>query len=142
MKLISNSFKEGEEIPIKYSCQSENINPPLAWTDVNNKTKSFALIVDDPDAPVGLWKHWLIKDISKNVRSIQENSTIGKEITNSFGKKTYGGPCPPNGRHRYFFKLYALDVESLPAENMDDLYWQVEEHKIDEAVLMGYYIKH
>jgi Raf kinase inhibitor-like YbhB/YbcL family protein len=142
MKLISSSFKEGEDIPIKYSCQSENINPPLAWSGVPNETKSFALIVDDPDAPVGLWKHWLIKDIPKNVRSIQENSTIGKEITNSFGKKNYGGPCPPNGKHRYFFKLYALDVDSLPAENMNDLYWQVEEHKIDEAILMGYYIKH
>jgi len=141
MKLKSTAFNQNDMIPAKFTCQGEDINPDLSWEDVPEGTKSFALIMDDPDAPMGTWIHWLVKDIPANVKEIEENSVPGKEVDNSFGRGNYGGPCPPSGVHRYFFKLYALNVESLEAENSDDLYKQVEQHKIEEAVLMGKYTK-
>ena len=142
MKLISNAFNEENRIiPMKYTCQGDNINPELSWGDVPEKTKSFALIVDDPDAPSGTWVHWLVKDMPADKREIKENSIPGKQVINSFGKSNYGGPCPPSGTHRYFFKLYALDVETLKAENRDDFYKEAEKHKIAKAALQGDYSK-
>ena len=141
MKLKSNDFNEGEMIPSKFTCQGEDINPQLAWDDVPEGIKSFALIIDDPDAPMGTWVHWLVKDIPADVREIKQNSVPGKQVVNDFGKESYGGPCPPSGTHRYFFKLYALDVESLDANNKGDFYSQVEEHAIAKAELMAKYEK-
>jgi len=141
MKLTSDDFKEGEMIPRKFTCQGEDINPHLKWEDVPEGTKSFALIVDDPDAPMGTWVHWLVKDIPPEVREIPQNSVPGKQVINDFGKEDYGGPCPPSGVHRYFFKLYALDVEKLEAENKEDFYREVEKHAIAKAELMGRYQK-
>lgn len=141
MKLTSNDFKQGDMIPRKFTCQGEDINPHLAWDDVPEGVKSFALIVDDPDAPMGTWVHWLVKDIPTDIREIKQNSIPGTQVENDFGKEDYGGPCPPSGVHRYFFKLYALDVESLDADNKDDFYEQVEEHSIAKAELMGKYKK-
>jgi len=141
MQLTSSAFKHKEMVPRKFTCQGEDVNPDLSWADVPEGTKSFALIMDDPDAPVGTWIHWLVKDIPSDITSIAENSVLGKEVSNSFGRPGWGGPCPPTGVHRYFFKLYALDVETLDADNSDDFYKQVEEHKIEEAVLMGNYEK-
>ena len=141
MRLTSTAFSHGSEIPRKYTCQGEDVNPPLQWSDVPPGTGSFALIVDDPDAPMGTWIHWLVKDIPVSATSIAEDSIPGVEIPNSFGKLGYGGPCPPSGRHRYFFKLYALDVPALPAVNARDFYNLVEKHKIAQAVLMGTYQK-
>jgi len=140
MKLTSNDFNEGEMIPAKFTCQGDDINPHLAIEDVPSGVKSFALIFDDPDAPGGLWKHWLVKDIPADVKEINQDSVPGKQIVNDFGKEGYGGPCPP-ALHRYFFKLYALDVETLDANDADELYKQVEEHTIAKAELMGKYEK-
>lgn len=141
MKLRSNDFKEGGMIPSRFTCQGENINPQLVWDDVPKGVKGFALIVDDPDAPAGIWVHWLVKNIPPDVREIRQDSIPGEQVVNDFGKEDYGGPCPPSGVHRYFFRLYALDIERLDAEDKDDFYEQAEEHAIAKAELMGKYIK-
>ena len=140
MNLKSNDFNEGEMIPSKFTCQGEDINPQLSWDDVPSDVKSFALIFDDPDAPGGVWVHWLVKDIPASLREIKQNSVPGIQIVNSFGKEGYGGPCPP-ALHRYFFRLYALDVETLEADSSEELYRQVEEHAIAKAELMGKFEK-
>jgi len=141
MKLRSTAFAEGESIPEKYTCQGENINPQLIIEDIPRNAKSLALIIDDPDAPAGTWVHWLVKDISANKNIIQENTIPGTQVANDFGKPDYGGPCPPSGTHRYFFKLYALDIDTFEANSKTEFYSKVDEHKIDEAVLMGKYSK-
>ncbi len=91
MRLVSSEFKEGENIPVRFTCQGENINPQLSWEAVPEGTKSFALIMDDPDAPVGTWVHWLVKDIPADARQIPEDSVPGKEVLNSAGNARYGG---------------------------------------------------
>ena len=115
MNLLSNDFNNGGSIPSKFTCDGKNISPHLSWSDVPAETKSFALVSDDPDAFGGGWIHWLVYDIPYDIREIEQNSlpTGAKEVENDFGKKPYGGPCPPSGTHRYFFKLYSLDVEHL-----------------------------
>lgn len=100
--------------------------------------------MDDPDARrvAGFtWIHWLVKDISSTTRKIGENTIPGTQVMNSFRKVGYGGPCPPDGEHRYFFRLYALDTDKLPASTSKDFYEQAEKHKIEEAVLMATYVK-
>lgn len=141
MKLTSNDFKEGDMIPREFTCQGDDFNPQLAWEDVPGGVKSFALIVDDPDAPMGTWVHWLVKDIPANVNEIKQNSIPGNQVENDFGKEGYGGPCPPTGVHRYFFKLYALDIEKLDANNKRDFYAEAEKHAIAKAELVGKYQK-
>ena len=109
--------------------------------DVPDETKSFALSVTDPDAPGGMWIHWLVYDIAKELRKIEKNSLPAgaKEAGNDFGKKPYGGPCPPSGTHRYFFTIYALDVEHLEGVNKRNFLDKVEKHTIEKAVIMGLY---
>jgi len=141
MKLISNAFNNGDFIPKKYTCQGSNINPQLTWSDIPKNTKSFALIIDDPDAPAGTWTHWIVKDIPSDKTEIKENSIPGKEIVNLFNKEHYGGPCPPSGIHRYFFKLYALDIEIINANNKAEFDKEIAKHKLAEAVLIGKYAK-
>ncbi|MDO8481240.1 MAG: YbhB/YbcL family Raf kinase inhibitor-like protein [Nanoarchaeota archaeon] len=144
MELTSQAFERNGKIPSRYTCQGNNTNPPLEWAEVPEGTKSFALIIDDPDAvPVAgfTWIHWLVKDIPASTLKIYENSVLGTQLKNSFGREAYGGPCPPDGKHRYFFKLYALDVEKLQASTSKEVYEQVEAHKIEKAVLMGTYVK-
>ncbi len=115
-QISSSVFKNGEMIPRKYCCDGINISPPLNWNDPPANTKSFALINDDPDAPVGDWVHWIIYNIPKETREFKEDASSKKllpngslEGKNDWGKNSYSGPCPPSGTHRYFFKLYALD---------------------------------
>ena len=141
MKLKSDNFEHEGTIPSEFTCDGEDISPHLKWEEVPEDTKSFALIMDDPDAPLGAWVHWLVCNIPKEAREIPKNSVPEKavQVKNSFRKKEYGGPCPPFGTHRYFFKLYALDVEKLKATNKRKLYKEIEKHKIAEAVLMGRY---
>lgn len=113
MKLISSAFTHNGNIPAKYTCDGADVSPPLAWTEVPDGVKSFVLIQDDPDAvPVAgyVWDHWILYNIPANVRAIPENTSVGTEVMTSFGTAKYGGPCPPNGEHKYFFKLYALDT--------------------------------
>ena len=142
MELYSPAFNNEEFIPKKYSCKGEDVSPELSWENVPEGTKSFALSVKDPDAPIGTFVHWLVYDIDKDLRKIEENAVPGKQVENNFGKEDYGGPCPPSGVHRYYFRLHALDVEELGSINsMDEFDQKVEEHTIAKAELMGKFQK-
>jgi len=142
MELYSPAFNKEEFIPKKYSCKGEDVSPEISWENVPEGTKSFALSVKDPDAPIGTFVHWLVYDIDKDLRKIEENSVPGKQVENNFGKENFGGPCPPSGVHRYYFRLYALDVESLGSiSSMDEFDKKVEEHTIAKAELMGKFQK-
>jgi Raf kinase inhibitor-like YbhB/YbcL family protein len=110
LTITSSVFKNKGVIPAKYTCDGEDVNPPLSVEGVPEETESLILIVDDPDAPMGTWDHWVVWDIPPN-KKIEENSVPGTEGLNDFGKHSYGGPCPPSGTHRYFFKVYALDTK-------------------------------
>lgn len=113
--LTSTAFAEGQAIPSEYSCDGADRPPPLAWSEPPQGTRSFALIVDDPDAPGGIFRHWGIYDIPESMRNLPAGASWMPQAQNDFGKTSYGGPCPPKGRgsHRYRFKLLALDVERL-----------------------------
>lgn len=148
MEIKSPAFKEGELIPSKYTCDGPDISPPLEWSDAPAGTRSFALISDDPDAPVGTWVHWVIFNIPANVNKLDEDvpkkdvlSNGARQGRNDFGRIGYGGPCPPGGTHRYYFKLYALDKElDLKAGSTKrDLLKAMEGHVLAEAYLMGKY---
>lgn len=112
MKIISSEFKNNEKIPSNYTCEGEDVNPPLEFVDVPEDAKSLALIVDDPDAPGKTWVHWVVFNIPPETGEIDEDTVPDDAILGrtDFGNKSYGGPCPPSGTHRYFFKLYALDA--------------------------------
>ena len=139
-KLTTTSFENEGMIPKKYTPHGEDYNPQLSWTGAPEETKSFALINDDPDAPVGLWTHWLVKNIPATTTSIKENSVPGVEVTNSWGIKKYKGPKPPSGTHRYYFKLYACNVEKMKATTLEQFYKEIEKVKIgDPAIIMGKY---
>ncbi|UCE36241.1 MAG: YbhB/YbcL family Raf kinase inhibitor-like protein [Thermoplasmata archaeon] len=141
MKLKSNDFEEGAMIPSLFTCDDRDVSPHLVWEDVPEGTKSFALIVDDPDAPMGTWVHWLMCNIPPEIKEIPRATvpTGALQVKNDFGRVNYGGPCPPSGVHRYFFKLYALNIGALEGVNEKNIYQKVQEHKIAEAVLMGKY---
>jgi Raf kinase inhibitor-like YbhB/YbcL family protein len=112
MKITSSAFPEGGNIPSKFTCDGSDTSPPLQITGVPSEAKSLVLIVDDPDAPGGLFTHWLVWNIAPQTNSIAEGATPkGVQGTNDFGKSGYGGPCPPPGTHRYSFKVFALDRE-------------------------------
>jgi len=145
MTVTSLVFKQNEMIPKQYSCDGENINPPLTIVNVPDNVKSLVLIVDDPDAPSGVWTHWLVWNIDPKTTDIKENSApanaeVGK---NDFGKLEYGGPCPPAGTHRYFFKVYALDtvLNLSQGANRSQLDQIMKGHIIDKGELMGKYSK-
>ena len=151
-ELTSAAFGQGEPIPLKYSCEGEDVSPPLAWGDPPAETQSLALILDDPDAPGGTWDHWILFNISPDLRELQENLPVtGKNQdpeaifvgNNSWGRPDYGGPCPPSGTHRYFFKLYALDttINLLPGATKGELLNSMEGHILAEDELMGTYTK-
>ncbi len=141
MRLYSNDFEHGGMIPRLFTCDDQDISPHLAWDEVPEGTKSFALIVDDPDAPSGTWVHWLVGNIPSDVHEIPRNSVPkgSTQVKNDFGKVEYGGPCPPGGIHRYFFKLYALDSMFLKGLHERNFYEIVEKHKIEMVLLMGKY---
>ena len=113
MKLTSPAFISYNHIPSRYTCDGEDFSPPLVIEDIPEKTRSLALIADDPDAPNGTWVHWLAWNMDPRLSGIPENSVPNGTVEGitSFGKPGWGGPCPPSGVHRYFFKLYALDTE-------------------------------
>jgi Raf kinase inhibitor-like YbhB/YbcL family protein len=141
MKLKSKDFVDNNRIPAEFTCDGRNISPQLSWEDIPQGTKSFALSVTDPDAPGGTWIHWLVYDIYKELR---ENERGGlpegaKEVVNDFGRKSYGGPCPPSGTHRYAFTVYALDTEHLEGLNKRNFFDIVEKHAIEKAVIKGLY---
>ncbi len=145
LELTSDAFANGQSIPVKYSCNGKNISPALAWNEPPAGTQSFALIVDDPDAPMGTWVHWVLFNIPASTRSLSENidtSTIsvGK---NSSGNLRYDGPCPPSGTHRYFFKLYALDsaLSLSPGATKEQLLKETQGHILVQGELMGTFSK-
>lgn len=143
MTISSPAFRENTRIPSKYTCDGENISPPLSIGSVPEGTKSLVLINDDPDAPVGLWVHWLLWNVDPGTTEIAQNSvpTGASEGTTSWGRTGYGGPCPPSGEHRYFFKLYALDtrLELPPSTDKKRLEAAMEGHVLDSAELIGLY---
>lgn len=145
MKITSIDFENNGFIPKKYTCQGKDINPPLVFVDVPKEAKSLALIVDDPDAPMGTWTHWTIWNIKPDVRGIIENSIPESAVTgmNSSGRNGYQGPCPPSGTHRYFFKLYALDkdIDLKPSASKADLEKAISDHIIGYGELVGVYKK-
>ncbi|MCW3975449.1 MAG: YbhB/YbcL family Raf kinase inhibitor-like protein [Candidatus Bathyarchaeota archaeon] len=110
LKIISSAFKNNERIPSKYTCDGIDVNPPLKFQNIPNGTKSLALIIDDPDAPMGTWVHWIVWNVNPT-EEIDEDTVPGVEGINDFNKTSYGGPCPPSGIHRYFFKIYALKTK-------------------------------
>jgi Raf kinase inhibitor-like YbhB/YbcL family protein len=140
MKLMSKDFADNDSIPSECTCDGKNVSPHLAWENVPDETKSFALSATDPDA-IGGWNHWLLYDIPINMKEIEKNRkpAIALEVENDFGKKTYGGPCPPSGTHRYVFTVYALDVEHLEGVNKRNFFDRIEEHTIEKAVIRGLY---
>ena len=144
MKLISSVFNHGNSIPSRYTCDGEDISPPLSIEEVPENTKTFALIMDDPDAPMGIWDHWILFNIPSSIQKINEaEKPQGLEGKNSWGRTGYGGPCPPSGEHRYFFKMYALDTELNLGEGSikEDLITAMNGHIIGKAVLMGIYTR-
>ncbi len=153
-QLTSQAFKNGEEIPSKYTCQGMDISPPLSWSGVPSGTKSLVLIVDDPDAPDPAnpkmtWVHWVLFNIPPEVTDLPEGVKENelppgvRSGLNDWHRTGYGGPCPPIGRHRYFFKLYALDtvLDRLERPTKDELEAAMNGHVLAEAVLMGTYEK-
>jgi Raf kinase inhibitor-like YbhB/YbcL family protein len=144
-QLFTNAFENGGWIPSLHSCQGADISPALEWSSGPADARSFALIVDDPDAPVGTWNHCLLYDIPATVHNLQQGQRPGGPGVsgkNDFGKLGYGGPCPPKGHgpHRYFFRLYALDVRTLglPAGvKRAELDRALKGHVLAEAEYMG-----
>jgi len=142
MKITSSAFQQGGNIPSKFSCDGANTNPPLQISDLPSEAKSLLLIVDDPDAPSGLFTHWVVWNVSPQTTTISEGSTPkGVQGTNDFGKSGYGGPCPPSGTHRYYFKIFALDRElDLPfGAKRGQLDAAMKGHVIAQGELMGRY---
>ena len=142
-KLISKDFKNNDNIPSEFTCDGRNISPHLLWSGVPKGTKSFALSVTDPDSPGGLWIHWLVYDISGNVNEIQRGNLFveAKELTNDFGKNSYGGPCPSLGTHRYYFTLYALSTEKMTGITKNNFFEKIKVFTLKKAEIMGYYKK-
>ena len=152
--LSSTAFGHDGDIPQRYTCEGSDVSPPLAWTGIPERTQSLALIVDDPDAPdpaapSTTWVHWLLYNIPATANRLAEACGArggfpdARDGRNDWGRAGYGGPCPPIGRHRYFHKLYALDV-TLPDLKLPDkprLIAAMKDHVLAEAVLIGHYRK-
>ena len=140
---IKSVFGNNDKIPVKYTCDGEDINPELEILDIPENTKSLALIMDDPDSPTGTWDHWVVFNIEVSLAKIGENSVPEGSVQglNSWDKNEYGGPCPGSGTHRYFFKIYALDVELDLDSNArkTDVERAMEGHILGKAELVGVY---
>jgi Raf kinase inhibitor-like YbhB/YbcL family protein len=145
MKITSPAFAEGGIIPQKYTCAGKNINPPLMIENAPENAKSLVLIVDDPDAIGGTFTHWILLNINSNTKEIKENSIAEEAVLgrNDFGEAKYGGPCPPSGFHRYFFKVYALDANLVfsGAPNRSQADKMMENHILGQGQLMAKFSK-
>lgn len=152
IKLESQAFNHGDAIPVKYSCEGADISPPLSWSGIPKETKSLAFIMDDPDAPDPAapkmtWVHWVLYNIPVNATGLAEGITVLPAGTcegiNDWKRTGYGGPCPPIGRHRYFFKLYALDtiLELHGKVTKAQLEKAMHGHILSQAELIGTYKK-
>ena len=149
-QLTSSAFSNEGTIPANYTCDGSDMSPPLAWSGAPAGTKSYALVVDDPDAPSGTWVHWVVWNIPATVNALAENVAKTAELPDGtrqgisdFKRPGWGGPCPPSGTHRYYFKLYALDallVVSAPATKRD-LETAMKDHILGQATLLGTYTR-
>jgi len=148
LTLTSTAFQEGAPIPSRYTCEGDDVSPPLAWSEPPAGTKSFALISDDPDAPGKTWVHWVVYNLPPSARQLPEGVLAQRELPDGtrhgmtdFGRVGYGGPCPPGGTHRYFFTLYALDamLSLPPGATKPKLEAAMKGHLLAEAQLMGTY---
>lgn len=143
MRIYSDVFEESQHIPKKYSCDGDGINPPLRITNIPGETKSLVLVVDDPDAPGGTFTHWLAWNIPGDLNYIEEDSVpeVGIVGVNDAGEIGYYPPCPPEGTHRYFFRVYALDklVDIEKGAERGKLLQVIDDHIIDQAELIGLY---
>jgi len=148
MELASTAFKNGEVIPQKYTCEGADVSPALSWAEAPQGTKTLVLIVDDPDAPVGTWVHWVLFNLPATARALTEavpktaTAVGGLQGRNDFQQIGYGGPCPPRGKpHRYFFKLYALDavLDLRPGATKRDVEAAMKGHIQANGELMGTY---
>jgi len=148
IRITSSSFEDGGLIPARYTCDGADVSPPLQWDAVPEGTKSIALICDDPDAPMGTWVHWVLFNLPSEANELAENIPAEETLPNGarqglsdFGRIGYGGPCPPGGTHRYFFKIYALDTEvDLKAgTNKRQLLKAMEGHILSQGQLIGKY---
>jgi len=147
MKLVSSAFADGAAIPRRFTCDGENLSPPLQWSGVPAGTRSFVLLCDDPDAPAGTWHHWAVYDIPPVLTEFAHGAaqnTKMKQAVNDFRKAGYGGPCPPQGHgpHHYHFRLLALSTDQLRAKSnasCPDIEREARKHAIAEAILVGWY---
>jgi len=146
MQIISSAFRDQADIPVKYTCDGDNISPPLDFVDVPESAESLVLIMDDPDVPSeikedGVWDHWILFDIPTDITNLKEGESVGQSGAGTSGSFSYDGPCPPRGQHRYFFKLYALDKKlDLPAgSKKSDIEEKMAGHIVDKADLVGTY---
>jgi Raf kinase inhibitor-like YbhB/YbcL family protein len=143
MNITSPNFSQQDLIPSLYTCQGKNINPELTFTDVPKEARSLVLIMDDPDAPMRTYVHWVLYDIPPHVTSIPKDSSVGTQGINTSGKLGYVGPCPPSGVHRYYFKLYALDALLNLKEGVtkEQILQAMEGHILQTDELVGLYEK-
>jgi Raf kinase inhibitor-like YbhB/YbcL family protein len=148
IEIESRDFKEGDLIPSKFTCDGENISPQLSWTCTVEGVKTFVLLVEDPDAPSGNFTHWIVYNIPARVNSLMQNSTPTKNVpdeilmgTNDFGRIGYGGPCPPSGTHRYYFRMYGLNtaVHLDSGATKREVLKKMEGHIVARGELMGRY---
>lgn len=143
IQVSSSAFAEGESIPAKYTCDGDDISPPLMWSGVPESAHSAVLIMDDPDAPVGTWVHWVLYDLPADVNGLHEGDRdIGVDGVNSWNNLGYGGPCPPPGDpHRYYFKLYILDTELYlqTGATKAEIEKVMQDHIMAEGQMMGKY---
>ncbi len=148
IKITSSAFEEGGTIPSKYTCDGADISPPLQWDSVPDGTVSIAIISDDPDAPMGTWVHWVLYNLPADVNHLSENMPDDETLPDGtrqgltdFGKTGYGGPCPPGGIHRYYFKIYALDkkIDVAVVIDKEGLLKNMEGHIIAQGQLIGKY---
>ena len=148
IKISSSAFDEGGTIPLKYTCDGEDVSPPLEWSGVPEGAKTLVLISDDPDAPMGTWVHWVLFNLPATVNNLPEDippmqtlESGAKQGMNDFRRIGYGGPCPPGGMHRYYFKIYALDTEiDLEAgAAKPEILRAMEGHILAQGQLMGRY---
>jgi Raf kinase inhibitor-like YbhB/YbcL family protein len=150
MNITSPAFRDGGDVPVKYTCDGDDVSPPLAWTDVPARAKALALVCDDPDAPKKDFVHWVLFNVpvttsalAERVAPLEELPDGSRQGTNDFGKVGYGGPCPPSGTHRYHFTLYAVDtiLDVPPASTRDALMTALKKHQLGTARLTGSYTR-
>ncbi len=146
MQIMSSAFSDGENIPTQYTCEGSDISPPLSWQGIPAGAKTLVLIVDDPDAPMGTWDHWVVFNIPPSTTQIAADGKFPAETKdgkNSWGKAGWGGPCPPSGTHHYQFKLYALDIVLTLANNTSKATIEkaMRGHVLAETKIVGLYKK-